>query len=228
VVNGDMTITTAGTVIDSKDIRGCVEVRASGVVIKNSKITCPGYSAIITNAGARSGGRMLVEDTQIICGDTDGSTGLGDINFNAFRLNISKCENGFDVDSGADIEDSYIHDLHQSSVAHTDGLQSSDGTNLTINHNTFYANDGTSAININNKAGGPTTANATVSNNLLAGGAYTLYCPVPTGTNTKFLNNHFSNKFFPKIGQYGPSSDCSGVIQSGNVYHESGKAVTLD
>jgi len=229
-VNGDVTITKSGTVIDGQDIHGCVDVQVAGVTIKNSRITCPSGLAIITDAGARTAGaaRLTVQDTQIICGDTDGSTALGDINLNAFRLNISKCENGFDVDSDADIEDSYIHDLHQSSLAHTDGLQSSNGTNVTINHNTFYANDGTSAININNSSSGPHTSNATVSNNLLAGGAYTLYCPIPTTINVQIINNHFSNIFFPKIGQYGPSSDCGGEVQSGNVYQESGVGLVLD
>src|SRR5690349_18091697 len=40
VVSGNMSISTANAVVDSKDIRGCVTVTAPGVVIKNSKITC--------------------------------------------------------------------------------------------------------------------------------------------------------------------------------------------
>jgi hypothetical protein len=74
------------------------------------------------------------------------------------RTNIHGCENAFDIDRNADIEDSYIHDLYQSAVAHTDGLQAFDGSNLTLKHNTFEGDtypcpadcSGTSAVNIYN------------------------------------------------------------------------------
>ncbi|MDB5179194.1 MAG: hypothetical protein JWN01_1137 [Patescibacteria group bacterium] len=233
VVNGGMTISIAGTVISGKDINGCIDVRAPGVVIKNSKIHC--VNIIITlNAGALTGTRLTVQDSEMYCNATggsaaDGGTAISGANFNAYRLNIYNCENGFDADSDATIQDSYVHDLYQSAAAHTDGLQSSNGTNLIINHNTIYANDGTSSININNSSGGPHTTNATVSNNLLGGGAYTLYCPIPSTTNFNVTNNHFSRLFYTKVGNYGPSSDCNtNEIKSGNVYHETGLPVTLD
>ena len=41
------------------------------------------------------------------------------------------------------------------------------------------------------------------------------------------LNNAFSTKFFPKVGGFGPATDCGGEVQSGNVYHETGEPFTL-
>ena len=62
----------------------------------------------------------------------------------------------------------------------------------------------------------------------LAGGAYTLYCEQnATGVNYRVINNRFSRKFSPKVGAFGPSADCSDETQSGNVYHETGKPLTL-
>jgi hypothetical protein len=264
VMIGNKDIDTPGTVIDGEDIRGCVVVSAPGVVIKNSKITCPGFASILTSGAAYSGTPLLIQDSEVTCLDSNGKatsgTAIGDRNFIALRLNVHGCENGFDVDRDAVIEDSYVHDLYQSPEAHTDGLQSADGSNVTINHNRIYAETpgacsptggdcgGTSAININNcdptrRSGCPTTTNAVVSNNLLAGGASALYCPF-LSNNVKVLNNRFSRLFFGPsnpvapigtfptkgdVGAYGPSSDCLNDNGTpfmsqwiGNVYDASG------
>ena len=68
-----------------------------------------------------------------------------------------------------------------------------------------------------------------IEGNLLAGGAYTLYCPYANGstTNYRVINNHFSTQFSPKVGAFGASSDCSDEVLSGNVLHETGDPITL-
>lgn len=227
VVTGDQTITTAGTVIDGKDIRGCVLVRAPRVVIKNSKVACTSFYSVDSYGYSVTGVNdwLTIQDSEIHCNISNG-TGVGELHVVVRRVNIHGCENGFDADSDFDIQDSYIHDLYQSSVAHTDGLQSAVGSNLLINHNTWYANDGTSAININNSASGPTSTNTTVSNNLLAGGAFSLYCPIPPTVNFRVTGNHFSTVFYPTVGAFGPWTDCEGETTSGNVYHESGQPLS--
>ena len=218
--NGSITVSTPGTVIDGLDVHGCVQIETTGVVIRNSRISCTGGYVVYghTNASFR------IEDSEVDCANTNG-TAIGDTNITVLRVDVHGCENGFDADQNVDIEDSYIHDLYQSAVAHTDGLQSAIGSNLTLNHNTFYANDGTSAININNNASGPRSSNTIVSNNLLAGGAFSLYCPIPSTQNFRVVDNHFSTKFYPKVGAYGPWTDCSGESLSGNVYQQSGAPV---
>ena len=188
---------------------------------------------------------MTVEDSEIDCGEAPGSSAVGDTNFRALRLNIHGCENGFDADGNADIEDNYIHDLFQSVQAHTDGLQSAIGSNLTINHNRFYAETpslcgaeqgkdcgGTSAINVNNNPSGPHTTNLIISNNLLAGGAYTLYCPKPSMTNVQVFGNRFSRLYYPNDGAFGPESDCLNdngtprvTVWRNNVWDDTGKPI---
>src|SRR6266571_1701494 len=92
----------------------------------------------------------------------------------ASRVGIHDCENGFDIDQDATVEDSYIHNLYNSAESHTDGIQFAQGhyqivngkyardasgkpvllhdaANITVRHNTIYSynttdhQDGTSA-----------------------------------------------------------------------------------
>ena len=101
--------------------------------------------------------------------------------------------------------------------------------NVTFRHNTIYGigadgTFGTSAI-ISNRGG---DRDILIQNNLLAGGAVTLYCEQgATGINYRVLDNHFSRRFGPKVGYYGVSTECSDEVQSGNVYHETGQPVNL-
>jgi hypothetical protein len=217
VVNGNLTIDTANTVIDGKDIRGCVNVTAPGVIIRRSKVSCANFYTVASFGGAYTGAGLLIEDTEIDCQNTSG-TAVGDTHVTARRLNIHGCENGFDVDTNFVIEDSYIHDLYDSAEAHTDGIQFAIGANVTVSHNAIFVH-GTSAI-ITNPT---TTANAVIQNNLLAGGAYTLYCPRDSSVDVHVLNNHFSRVYYPTGGAYGPWTDCEKVAEvSGNVWDDTG------
>jgi hypothetical protein len=197
VVNGDLTIKTANTVIDGREIRGCVTVQAPGVVIRNSKVSCPNFIVISSFGGAYTGDGLLVEDSEIDCQNT-GGTAMGDTNFSVRRVNIHGCENGFDLDGANSIEDSYIHDLYQSAEAHTDGAQITPvGHDITIRHNRIYSNDGTSAI-ISPRASSGVLSNVLIEENLMAGGAYTLYCQqAGAGNAYRVIDNHFSKIFYP-------------------------------
>ena len=144
VVNGDMEITTANTVIDSKDVRGCVSVRAPGVIIRKSRIACSG--PFVIDSYGYTGTWLSIEDSEIDCNDTNG-TAVGEEGVAIVRSNIHGCENGFDVDRNFTIQDNYIHDMYQSAEAHTDGIQMwNTATAVTIQHNRIYSNNGTSAI----------------------------------------------------------------------------------
>jgi hypothetical protein len=238
---GPSTISTANTVISNKTM-GCIRVTAPGVVIKNSRISCanPGPDVVLSGDGDYSGTPLLVEDSEIDCKNGPG-TGVGDTNVTVRRVNIHGCENGLDIDANVTVQDSYIHDLYNTSSSHSDGMQFAshygpggsvvEGViNVTVDHNTIYGmgydgSFGTSAI-ISHRSG---DTNVLIQDNLLAGGAFTLYCEQDAkGTNYRVIDNHFSRKFGPNVGAYGPSDGCSDETQSGNVYHETGQPVTLD
>lgn len=221
---GDFFINTDGYVLENKHINGCIEVTAANVTIRNTKITCQSNYGIASYGSGDDGG-LLVEDVEIDCNHTN-TTAISYSGLTARRLHIHGCENGLSIDHSVTLTDSFIHDIYEGATGHGDGIQASNGSNTLIEHNTIYGESTTSSININNNAAGPTTSNVTISNNLIAGGAYTLYCPIPLSVNFKIINNHFSRIFYPNAGAFGPQADCSDeTVISGNVWHDTGAAV---
>ncbi|MBN1171694.1 MAG: right-handed parallel beta-helix repeat-containing protein [Micromonosporaceae bacterium] len=221
VVTGDLTITRRGEVIEGKDIRGCVTIKARDVTIRRSRISCKDFYVIGSFSENYTGGGLLVEDVEINCLRT-GGTGIGYYGFTARRVHIHDCENGFDIDSGASVLDSYVHSPYEGGSDHTDGIQLAGGSRITIRHNTIFNPGGTSAI-----ISHPTeNSDVLVSGNLLAGGAYTLYCPEESSSRYRVVGNRFSTLFSAKGGAYGPWVYCDRVAQAtSNVWDRTLKPV---
>jgi hypothetical protein len=215
-------------VLEGLNVTGCVYVsdNASNVVVRKSKITT-------THCGvANDGANTLVEDVEIDCSNKGGATALGWQGYTARRVHAYHCDNTAWAEHNVTIEDSYLHDnINYDPVTdpHTDGIQMPGGaSNITIRHNTVYGNYvdaddfGNSAITSPKVADGAPT-NVLIQDNLLAGGGYTLYCAQNgPGNNYRVINNHFSMIYSPKVGGFGPTTDCEDEIKSGNVYHETG------
>jgi len=242
---GPSTITTAGTVITGKTM-GCIQITASNVTIRNSRISCNGNAVTINDKDLYGLTPVLIEDSEIDCQSSTG-TGIMEAHFTLRRVEISHCENGLSLNQDVTVEDSYIHSENSIGAdPHEDGIQFGCGhwqpgfagtscasgyapgaLNITLRHDTIYGMTngdtafGTSAI-ITNPAG---DTNILITNNLLAGGAYTVYCNRPgAGTNFQLLNNHFSTRFSSKVGVFAPWTDCTDESQvAGNVYHETGQ-----
>jgi hypothetical protein len=223
VVNGGMTITTSGAIVENKDIRGCVTVNATNVIIRKSKVSCSGQSVIWSGST-----NLLVEDVEIACGGTPATTALTPANYTSRRVNAYGCENIMWAERNVTIEDSYLHDpipYNPQTDPHTDSVQiPGGGSNITIRHNRIYggyisgSNFGNSAITM-----GGGTSNIIVDNNVLAGGGYTMYCNQGgRGTNDVYRNNRFSRVLVSTVGGFGPWTDCTDENISGNVYHETG------
>ncbi len=214
VVNGNVTISTANSIYADKDVRGCITVTAPGVTIRNVRVSDRCIFGIRNES--TSGARLIVEDTEISC---EGEfTGISNSNFTARRVNIHDCENGLSIGRDVTLEDSYIHDLVNEGDNHADGIQMTDGsTGVLIQHNRIYASSGTSAIISPSQS----TLGTVIRDNLFAGGAYTLYCRQDGPGGQRIINNHFSTLFYPKVGAFGPWTDCQDEAQvTGNVYHE--------
>lgn len=219
IVNGDVNITVAGTIYENRDVRGCITVNAPNVIIRRSKVSCPGgaISSFSTN--------LLVEDATVDCQGKAQTAAIGANNYTARRVNVSKCENLLWAGDNVTIEDSYLHDpipYDPVTDPHVDGIQMYFGSNVTIRHNRIYAGD---KSNIANSAIITQYAsNVTIDNNLLAGGGYTVYCNDKGSGVLRVTNNHFSTIFFPRGGLYGPWLNCKNQSQvTGNVYHETGQ-----
>jgi hypothetical protein len=219
VISGNYTVSDNGAVIDGKEIRGCVEVRAANVTIRNSRIVANGCFYGVRNFSTG----LTLSDVDITCGNANG-TGVTATNYTIIRANIHNCENGLNVGGNVTLEDSYIHDLFDGNGAHTDGAQFNQGaSNITFRHNTIIspAPGGTSAI-IMWDENDPQNANVLITGNLLAGGTYTLYCPRNNSSNVNIVGNRFGNY------QYGSTNSCvSGHVAqfSGNVRDSDGTAI---
>ena len=240
---GPATVSTANTVIDSKTITKCLTVTANGVVIRNSLIRVGGcgYTVYVQDKGTVRATPLTILDSEIDCRNTS-STAIGEADVTVRRTNIHGCENGFDINRNVTVEDSYIHDLYNTAASHSDGIQLASGhlvggtvvngsSDVTITHNTIFGvgvdgSLGTSAI-ISNRGG---DTNILIDSNLLAGGAYTLYCEQngAKGVNYRVTGNHFSKRFSPNYGAYGPSDSCADETQSGNVDDTTGLPIQLD
>ena len=92
----------------------------------------------------------------------------------------------------------------------------------------------TDAVNLDAGTPGPAApvANKTVSDNLLAGGAYTIYGGAASGSPTSNIvirDNRFGQLYFPHSGQYGPayyfSTAGTGNTWSMNIWDTTGQAV---
>jgi len=210
--SGDLIVTQAGAVISGLDIKGTVIIKAANVTIENCKITSASWFVVDIKGVTGT----VIQNCEINgVGSTSGSVGInGQGTF--IGNNIYNVENGINLTGSAVIKDNYIHDLNASGSPHYDGIQIDGGvSNVTISDNTVIApSGGVSAIMIDNYWG--PISNISVSNNLLAGGGFTVYSadafsggPV---TGVSFTNNHMAS------GQYGYTSFyTTNPTYSGNV-----------
>jgi len=219
IVNGNVTISTAGAILENKDIRGCVVVNASNVIIRKSKIACPQVWAILIDGPTN----LLVEDVDIICNGANGSNGIIWGDYTARRVDISNCENMVWVGSRVTVEDSYLHDpmKYGAGDPHIDTVQTPTGArDITIRHNTIYAYMDSSAA----QTAGYNLSNVLIADNVYAGGGYSLRVSEQgaNNVNVRVRNNRFSTMLGPKVGYYGPWDVSNVQEKCGNVYHETG------
>lgn len=222
-VSGDVHITVAGTVYENKDVTGCVFVEAPNVTIRKTKIYCDFAFAVHSLTSDYSGGGLLIQDVEITCGNSS-ATGVAGYGYTAERVNVHSCENGFAADYDVTIRDSYIHSFYNDGSGHTDGIQMGGGSNITYQHNTIINADpsGTSAI-IGDTG---SFSNVLITQNLFAGGGYSLYCAISPGANYRVTDNHFSRELYSTGGFYGPWIYCQNATQvTGNVWHDTGQPV---
>jgi len=240
---GALELTVPGAVVDGLDVSGCLSVRASNVTIRRSRIRGSSFcgSNLVSIAPAASG--VLLEQVEI---DGEGSNPFyaavsGGGGYTCRRCNVHGAGQGFAVwgTQPVVIEDSFVHDLYvrDDLGSHNEDVITNGFTaGLVLRHDRLDNQDGqTAAISLF-----PDVApvqRVTVTQNLLSGGGYTIYggstCPKPHCAETRDITvsgNHFSRKFFPKGGYYGPVADfdarAPGNVWSANVWDDTGQAVS--
>jgi hypothetical protein len=172
-----------------------------------------------TISGLNPDGTGLTAGIKDIYGDSTGLQVLDD--------NISDTSTGVQVESGL-VQDSWIHS-EAFTGGRVAGVESSgvSTAQLTIEHNTILVGTNKAyAIGLFADAG--PQENRTVDNNLLAGGAYTIYggqaSGGPASSNIVITNNRISRAFYLKGGFYGPATAFNplgaGNVWSGNFWDD--------
>lgn len=162
--NGQLAITTAGTVLDGLDIYGQVYVQAANVTIRRCRIR--GRNATtnesLIQATSASVSSLLVEDCTLRPDfPSYWLNGFLGSNFTVRRCDISRCVDGFGVYNtnapgtplNVTIESNYVHDFSYYSPdpnhtndnqTHNDGIQIQGGTGAIIRYNlidSYFATD---------------------------------------------------------------------------------------
>ena len=232
---GPTTITTAGTVIDSKLITGCLNIKANNVVIKNSRVQSKGCFFNILSDNRNTG--LQLTDVEIDGqGNTSGDSAINGGGFACLRCNLHGTIDGAKAQSNVVFQDSYIHDLVNIAGSHNDGIQSLGTTGLTISHNTIIVKGAATSAVILSTGSASDMRNVAIKRNLLAGGAYTVYGGYLKGTdslskvsNISITDNRFSTVIYPRSGAYGPLTSVDApVIRTGNTWADgtnAGKAI---
>jgi outer membrane biosynthesis protein TonB len=233
--SGEVSVTKAGTTVRDLAVTGEVLVEADNTTLEDDEVTAPAGSGnrgiyiapgvtgtVIDHVTCHGAGK----GTQYCVFNKDSSTKIED----SYLYDCGECLNGpgtitnsfFDVTaviSGEHYEDIYYGGGEGSLIVDHDTMLNPQGQTATVFASTDFGNQTT----------------LTITNNLLAGGGYTLYggtscttggCGSVTGPVT-VTGNRFSDKYYPESGYYGVGAyfDDAATTWSGNVWDSTLKAV---
>jgi hypothetical protein len=233
---GPCTITTAGTIIDKKDIRCTLNIRAKNVVIRNSRIRVANASAVDTRDNDN---RVLIEDTELDGQGLDNSAGgIALVGFAGFILRRVDAHGSGDIiraNGWAEIHDSFLHDPRGlQGSQHHDIIQSTNAVHLRIVHNRLE-NPHTQTSCILLKADQGNISDVLVDRNLMNGGGYSFYwydhnTGVYRISNGTVSNNRFMRApagYWPKGGYHGARvfSAVSLPTWTNNVWDDNGSVI---
>jgi hypothetical protein len=235
-VRGWLQVTTDGAVVEDLAVNGPIDVTANNVTVRNN---------LILSSGETWGVALRHTTNTTVTENTIGTAGLtprllvgikdiyGDARGTTVSANdIAGTSTGVQMGSGV-IRDNYIHDLGMVDGDHVNGITTNGSTTrLVIAHNTVLNPfNQTDAIGLFQDFG--VEADRLITDNLLAGGGYTIY----GGDNQRFgvthdikiIGNRISRVYFPTGGSFGPeaSFDSQGVgnVWSGNIWDEDASPV---
>jgi hypothetical protein len=224
-------IQTAGTVIDGAELTDTLDIYANNVTIRNSHITVAssGSFGVAIRPGVTG---TLIEDTTIQGQDNSLNSveyaidNMSDSLLVVRRVNLFNCS---ECIAGGSIlvTDSFIHDTADPPGAHVENIYGYSG--VTLRHNTMFNAVGQTAVVYVQGV----SDNCEVTDNLLAGGGYTIYggsSSTKDSSNFVIKNNRFSKMYYPSSGYYGVvayyNASGPGDAWTGNFWDETGAPVT--
>ncbi len=238
VINGDVIVTTAGTVIDAKDIKGALIIKASNVTVTRSLIEGrAGSDSVVISAGS---GILLQDDEVTVAHPSAGTDSMSVRGATLNRLNIHGGVDGMKLSSNSVVENSWIHGLAYFSSdpaqgggpTHNDTIQIMSGSNIRITGNYLQAtSSNNAAIQVTQDAG--STSGLNIAGNWADGGGCTFNFS-GHGPNGELLAMSgitvSSNRFGHNMAYEGCAilTDLQTTItQSGNVFDDTGAPIVV-
>jgi hypothetical protein len=140
--DGNLTVTTAGTVIDSLDVHGAIIVKAPDVTIRRTVVRGSATSGTsLINATTSTATNLLVEDSELVPAyPTYSLDGIKGGNMTVRRVEITGTVDGIGIHlPNVRVESSWIHALtwyayspHHSDGSHNDAIQVHGGNGIRI------------------------------------------------------------------------------------------------
>jgi hypothetical protein len=230
--SGGMTVGTAGAVVNALKVSGTITVSARNVTIENTEISSAGQFGIVVRPGVT--GTVIRNVTMHGTGATS-STELSwgiynEGDFDAVSADHIDFYNGERIlDGPGTLTNSFCLDNVNDPGAHYECTYEGRGQ-VTLDHNTFLnVHNQTAAVYLGVDSG-ETLGPVSVTNNLLAGGAYSLYGGANadgTGVSSEAVTgNRFSRLYFRDGGLFGPVAYLPNSYSwSGNVWDDTGRPV---
>ena len=132
--SGPCTITTANTTITARTINCSLTIRATNVIIQNSKIN--GGNITIDTSGAG----FILRDSEVDFGDNADDEGLKGYGFTVQRANLYGGKRQIWCLNNCLLEDSYLHDQLMDPTGQTHESAARIEQNTTLRHNTLWCN----------------------------------------------------------------------------------------
>jgi Bacterial Ig domain/Bacterial Ig-like domain len=221
--SGTLKVTTAGTVIDGKDINGSFTVDAPNVTIKRSRIKAGNtdYGFVATPKATN----LLVEDTEITSATPGGCdravfTQGGSCTFR--RVLARGTRRGYAPGSNTLLDSCYYGDNVNNTDAHTSAVGAWGGLkNFTMKNCNFSTAPGTNASSACSFYPESAANTGILLDGCLfdTGGGYALYVgytpPQEQPNQITVQNCWFGVRYNPNCGQYAPVSNAHGGLQAG-------------
>jgi hypothetical protein len=214
-----------------------LDIRASNVTINNVDVVTTGNGFGIS---LRHTDNVTIENSDIYSPYNTGpnrlQVAIKDIYLDSTNTtidanNIWNTDTGIQLSEGT-VENNYVHNLGYYTGDHVNGITSDSGeAPLAIVHNTVFNPLGqTDAIGLLEASG--QQFDVTITNNLVAGGGYSIYGGANPGKWTPYniviTNNRFSPMYYPRGGYYGPTAYVAngpGDKWSGNIWDMTPKPI---
>jgi hypothetical protein len=140
--SGSITLSHAGQTVTGLEVTGCVRITAPNILFTDSIVHGTGCRAIVTVPTSGHGAvldHIEIDGSKSNAQDGSPDAGLYGWGFTAIGLNIHDTGDGIDVESNDTVVSSWIHQIRVASGSHSDGIQATGASKITIRNNTILA-----------------------------------------------------------------------------------------